>query len=348
MAESFQVLTPDAQYDDGGVLEREAGGRELAFRIFKAADAVPEAALAGCDALLVWHEQAVTAELVARMPRCRIIVRSGVGYDNIDADAAAAVGIPVCNTPDYGTAEVADHAIAMLLALERNLLALSRRVAADPCAGFAYDAVPLPRRLAGRRLGVMGLGRIGTATALRAKAFGMQVAAYDPYLPDGQEIALGVGRVRELRALAEWADVLSLHAPLTPETDGMVGPEILAALGPEGLLVNTARGGLVDIDALAAALEAGTIRAAGLDVLPQEPPDPSSPLLAAAAARAPWIEDRLILTPHSAWSSVESCADARTKSVGIVRDYLCDGRLRNCVNRAALDAASATRRRASA
>jgi D-3-phosphoglycerate dehydrogenase len=289
------------------------------------------------EALLVWHEKGVDAEYIARLPNCRIIVRSGVGFDNIDIAAACRAGIPVCNTPDYGTAEVADHAIAMMLALERNLAPLSRRMTADPVGGFSYKAVALPRRLAGRRFGIVGMGRIGTAAALRARAFGMEVGIFDPYLPDGQEIAIGVQRFGTLGDLAAWCDVLSLHAPLTDETAGMVDDQVFDALGPEGLIVNTARGGLVDIGALHLALLHNRIRAAALDVFPQEPLAPQEPLIASAMAKEDWIRDRLILTPHSAWSSVESCLDARTKSVSIVRDFLVSGRLRNCVNTRSLD-----------
>jgi D-3-phosphoglycerate dehydrogenase len=337
MIKRFQVFTPDAQYDDGGIHEREAGGDALDFAIYRSGDSVPEQVMSEAEALLVWHEKVVDSAFISRLPECRIIVRSGVGFDNIDIAAARCAGIPVCNTPDYGTAEVADHAIAMMLALERNLAPLSRRMTADPIGGFSYKAVALPRRLAGRRFGVVGMGRIGTAAALRARAFGMDVGIYDPYLPDGQEIAIGVRRFGTLADLAAWCDVLSLHAPSTDETAGMVDAEILDALGPEGLVVNTARGGLVNLRALHAALYENRIRAAALDVFPKEPLAPEEPLMASAMAEEDWIRDRLILTPHSAWSSVESCLDARTKSVAIVRDFLVSGRLRNCVNALAFD-----------
>lgn len=331
MSEKHLIVTPDAQYDDDGLLERQTAGDALEFAIWRSGEAPDAAALERATGLLVWHEQAVTGDFLDAMPNCRIVVRSGVGYDNIDLRAAGLRGIPVCNTPDYGTAEVADHAIAMLLSLERNLLALNARLVADPAAGFSYKAVPLPRRLAGRRIGIVGLGRIGTATALRAKAFGMQVGVHDPHIPDGQEIAVGVARFGELLELARWADVLSLHAPLNPETARMIGRDVLEALGPEGILVNTARGGLVDLDALAEALVEDRLRAAALDVFPQEPPPPEARLLSALGDMGS-LRDRVILTPHSAWSSIESCADARTKSVRIIRDFLLDGRLRNCVN----------------
>src|SRR5699024_10216724 len=153
------------------------------------------------DALLVWHEIVIDRELIARLDRCRVIVRAGVGFDHIDLAAAGAAGIPVCNTPDYGTSEVADHAIGMLLALRRGLAYYDDRLHTDPIAHFNWAGAPLIARLRGSRLGIVGLGRIGTATALRAKAFGMHVTVFDPHLPRGQEIAVGVRRVEHLHEL---------------------------------------------------------------------------------------------------------------------------------------------------
>jgi lactate dehydrogenase-like 2-hydroxyacid dehydrogenase len=332
---TWNVLTPDAQYEDDGGLEREAGKGELLFQIHHAGsiDKPTEEAYAGCEALLVWHEAQVNAALVARLKRCRIIVRAGVGFDNIDVDAAAAAGIPVSNTPDYGTAEVADHAMAMLLALERRLPGLDSGLGADPIGGFDYLAAPLPRRLRGRTIAILGLGRIGSAMALRAKAFGYHVVAFDPLLARGHEIALGVDRCDDLNTLLAIADVVSLHMPLSPGTRRIFDTARFAACKPGAMIVNTARGALLDLEDLYDALVSGHIFAAALDVLPDEPPSVPLPrLIAAHAERQKWLAGRLLLTPHSAWSSVESRRDARQKSVETVRLFLTGGELRNCVN----------------
>lgn len=339
---TFQILTPDAQYADDAVVERRTAGDLFRFEIHRLHDAaeIPEAGLAGCDGLLLWHEVTITEELVARMPRCRAIVRAGAGFDNIDLAAAGAAGIAVANTPDYGTSEVADHAIALMLSLTRGTARYHEVLSADPIGGFDVTAAPLVRRIRERTLGIVGLGRIGTATALRAKAFGMRIAAYDPYLPRGQEIAVGVERVDRLEDLLGQSDIVSVHTPLTEETRHMIDARALAAMRPQAILVNTARGAIIDIDALHDALKQGTIAGAALDVLPVEPPpDPLPPLIRAYADREGWLAGRLVLSPHAAWGSPESAEDVRRKSVETLVAHLRDGELRNCVNLEFLDRA---------
>ncbi|MEQ8967028.1 MAG: C-terminal binding protein [Azospirillaceae bacterium] len=330
----FRVLTPDAQYADDAEVERRTAGDGFVFEIHRLRDSadLPRESLAACDALLVWHEIDVDAALIARMPRCRVIVRAGVGFDRIDIAAAGRAGIPVCNTPDYGTSEVADHAIALMLAFRRGLCGYHDRLRADPVAGFDAAAMGPTRRLRGKRFAVIGLGRIGSAAALRAKAFGMRVVAFDPYLPRGQEIALGVERAESLAEALAGAEVVSVHTPLNPETRGLIGAKAFAAMDPTAVLVNTARGAVVDLDALDTALRENRIAAAGLDVLPDEPPDPDHPLIRAYHAREPWLAERLILTPHAAWISPESREDVRRLSTEAVVAFLRHDSLRACVN----------------
>jgi D-3-phosphoglycerate dehydrogenase len=334
------VYTPDAGYDDDGAVEREIIGDQLDFQVAVWRDqaSLNSELLRRADGLLVWHQIALDAASIRRLEKCRIIVRAGVGFNNIDIAAAASRGIPVCNTPDYGTAEVADHAIALLLALERGLIPFERAMQADPVAGFDYRAFTDGRRLTGRTFAIVGLGRIGTAAALRAKAFGMRVVAFDPYLPRGQEIALGVERVDTLDALLARADILTLHAPLTAETENLLNADSLGKLKPGATILNTARGGLIDLDALFAAMKSGRVRSAGLDVFPVEPPWPVPPLLRDHAAREPWLAGRLVISPHAAWSSVESRRDARSKSTETMLAFLLRGELRNCVNAGQLPA----------
>lgn len=330
----LRVLTPDAQYADDGVVEKRTAGVGFHFDILRerAAGGVPAALLSGADALLVWHELPIDEAVIARLDRCRIIVRAGVGFDHIDLAAAGRAGIPVSNTPDYGTSEVADHAIALWLGLRRGVGLYDRRVRAGGEQGFLPFDAPLVQRVRGTRFGIVGLGRIGTATALRAKAFGCRVVAYDPYLPRGQEIAVGVDRVDTLDELLGSCDAVSLHAPLSSETRSMINRETLTCLPERAVLINTARGALVDPEALLEALRAGRLAGAALDVLPQEPPDPELGLLQAAAAEAAWLRGRLLLSPHAAWYSPQSQHDARRLSTETLVAYLRDGVLRNCIN----------------
>jgi phosphoglycerate dehydrogenase-like enzyme len=330
------ILLPDAQYEDDAEVEREVLGlgAELAVHRERRADRIPDARWRAADALIVYHEVPIDRAVVNRLERCRIVVRAGVGYDQIDLAACGARGIPVCNVPDYGTTEVADHAIALLLGLARGLISYQQRLLADPHGGWHWSGAPLIRRLRGACFCIVGLGRIGTATARRARALDMDVAFYDPYLPDGAELAIGLRRTPDLISLLAQADVLSLHCPLTEETRNLLDEAAFAALKPGALLINTARGGLIDLSALESALREGKVGGAGLDVLPQEPPALEEPLIQAFRRREPWIEGRLLLTPHAAWLSEAGRHDLRSKSARTVLDYLERRELRNCVNRA--------------
>lgn len=332
---SFRLLTPDAQYPDDALIERETAGADVHWSIYRerTPDAIPADEWSRADALVVWHEMPVTADVIARLDRCQVIVRAGVGFDHIDLEAAAARGIPVCNTPDYGTSEVADHAIAMMLNFKRGLSTYHRELMASPQDGFDHARAPLMGRLRGRTFGIVGLGRIGTATALRAKAFGLNVVCYDPHVSRGTEIAVGVQRVETLEALLKVADVVSLHCPLTDETRGMINADTLRLMKPGAIVINTARGAIVDVPALLEALRENVIAGAGLDVLPVEPPSPEDAISRAYAGQSdPLTGERLLLSPHAAWSSPESVADARRLAVETAMLRLRSGTIRNLVN----------------
>jgi len=262
------------------------------------ADLIPGAADA--DALLVFHTIQLTERSIAALPKCRGIVRCGVGYDNVDLKAAGSRGMVVCNVPDYGTEEVADHALGMLLVLARRMLPCERAVREGQWGLAPVLGAP---RLRGRTLGLVGCGRIGAATALRAKALGLRVAFYDPYKPEGLEKALGVERCRRLEELLGRSDFLSLHCPLTAETHHILNAETLAQLPMGAHVVNTARGPCIDADALLAALDSGRVAFAALDVMEREPLDDDR------LRRHP----RILLTPHTAFYSVEAFAEMRTK-----------------------------------
>jgi phosphoglycerate dehydrogenase-like enzyme len=326
------VLFPEERQftDDGleeGVLDAEV--RVLRRRGKSLAD-IGEEDCAAADGLVITYFQ-VTAEDLARFPRLRCIVRTGVGYDNIDRAAAAERNILVCNVPDYGTTEVADHAMALVLALRRGIVAyheLQRREAPE----WRLVRGELIRRSGVQDFGIIGLGRIGTAVALRARAFGFRVVFYDPHLPSGAELALGIARARTLDELLQGSDVVSVHAPLTPETRGMLGRRELALLRRGAVVVNTARGPIVDLDALHDALRDGHIAGAGIDVLPVEPPqEPLPQLLRAYRAREAWLEGRLIVTPHAAWFTSEAERDNRVKSAETMRAALLTNRPQNVI-----------------
>jgi D-3-phosphoglycerate dehydrogenase/C-terminal binding protein len=266
-------------------------------------------------------------------PRLRALVRSGVGFDSLDLAAWGRNGVAVFNVPDYGTSEVADHAIALMLALARGTATYHERLRADPAAGWSHLAAPAVRRLRDAVFGIVGLGRIGLAAALRARGFGMRIAFYDPYLPSGTEIAVGAHRCRSLEELMSLSDVVSLHAPATEETRGLIAASALAAAKPGLILVNTARGSLVDLGSLYDALKEGRIAGAALDVLPNEPPRPEHPLIAAWQSREPWLDGRLTLSPHAAFYSPASLVDMRTKGMETLIRFLTRGDLADCVNR---------------
>src|SRR5271155_1984287 len=208
----LHLLTPDAQYPDDAEIERRTAGADVDWTICRERDAgrLPADALALADGIVSWHEMQIDAGFIARVPKCRVIVRAGVGFDHIDLEVAGRVGIPVCNTPDYGTSEVADHAIALMLALTRGIVCFHEHLVRDPVGGFDSALAPLLRRLRGRTFGVVGFGRIGIATALRAKAFGFRVVGFDPYVSAGTEIAIGIERLYSLEELLGVADVVSL------------------------------------------------------------------------------------------------------------------------------------------
>ena len=280
------------------------------------------------DALIIFHEVTVTSSLITQLRRCRVIVRAGVGFDNVDLKAAGERGIFVCNVPDYGVDEVADHAIMLALALNRGL-ARSERALRRTLAPWGFQAIEPVRRLAGKTMGIVGFGRIGSATALRAKALRMRVIACDPYLRPGLEKSFGVELVN-LETLLGESDLVSLHTPLTDETRGLINAKTLRAMKRTAILVNTARGAVVDTRALAEALTSGTIAGAGIDVLPQEPPSTAEPLIRLWQQDDPVVN--LILTPHTAFYSDAGSDEMRCKAAQEVARVLSGTGPKNCVN----------------
>lgn len=269
--------------------------------------------------LILWHGPQITAGVVARLHHCRAIIRNGVGFDSVDIAAAGRAGIPVCNVPDYGTEEVADHALALTLALYRQILPLD---AEAKQLGWKIAVAPRMRRLRTQTFGIVGLGRIGTATALRARAFGFRVVFFDPYVPPGTHKAVGIERVDSLAGLLALADTVSLHCPLTPETRGLIGEREIAAMKPGAFLINTARGDIVRKAPVFAALRSGHLGGAGLDVVENEP------LRTPEEAATP----NLICTCHAAFCSPEGMVEMRSTSARIARAAILGQPVWNRVN----------------
>ncbi len=333
------IVMPDARFDGAADFEQGAVGDRAQVRIYQAAslDDIPDDVWAATDGLMVWGRVRGDAAMFDRAVKARIIVRMGVGFDALDIEEAGRRGIVACNVPDYGTTDVADHAIGLMLSLTRGIVRHHTNLVDEPVAKWKGIDTPVVRRVRGETFGLVGRGRIGTATGLRAKALGMNVIFYDPYLPDGSDQAVGFGRRESLEDLLREADVVSCHTPLTEETRGMINGQALSCMKPHAILINTSRGEVVDVLAVTEALKADRIAAAGLDVLPIEPPEPDHPLFAALKAREPWTDGRVVVTPHAAWYSPDGARDCREKAALTVINYLMGGPLRNCVNEAYLE-----------
>ena len=300
-----------------------------------ALDAFSEEALEGrvekADAIMMYHFLSIGRRTIQRLEKCKIIVRCGVGYDNVDRVAARERGIIVANVPDYGTEEVADSAIAMLLTMMRGVSSMNTRLQARQ-GEWIYEQVRPLHRLRGLKLGIVGLGRIGTATALRAKALGFDVLFHDPYVVDGTDKALGLTRCETLEEMLPRVQALSIHCPRTPETQGLVDARTLALLPKGAFLVNTARGGCVDALAVLASVESEHLRGAALDVLEVEPPSDDDPLIAAWRTPGTLAHARVIINPHAAFYSEEGLDDMRIKGSTNIRRVLEGKSPRNVVN----------------
>lgn len=270
---------------------KEANARLVPFKEFD--EEKFKAEISDADAVVVIDRPLQKPHFEA-MKRCKIILALEVGYDFIDVGAATARGIVVSNVPTYGTEQVAVHALALILACQRQLKALMAETSAG---GWNYNVCKPLWELTGKKLGIVGLGRIGRSLVRKVQGLELELIGYDPYLSDDIFRMLGVRRHYDLEDLLAEADIVSLHVPLTPETYHLIGDEALARMKERAILVNTCRGKVVDGQALLKALNDGRISAAGVDVLEKEPPDPSDPLLTC---------DKLIVTPHAAWYAEES------------------------------------------
>jgi D-3-phosphoglycerate dehydrogenase len=295
--------------------------REVVSQIGGQLELAALAVAADADALLVTYAK-ITAVMIGQMRKVRVISRFGIGVDNVDIDAATKQGIVVTKVPDYCIDEVSDHAMALLLTAVRKIPQSNKSVHAG--VWKMPEVVPI-RRLRGSVLGLVGFGRIPQLVAPKAKPFGLRVVAYDPFVPAEVFKQAGVESV-SFDELIRISDYVSVHSPLTPETKGLFNAETFRKMKKSAYLVNTARGPIIDEDALAAALDAGEIAGAALDVMVQEPPT-SSPLFG---------RDNVIITPHTSFYSDESLVELQTKAAQEVVAVLSGKPPRNPVNPEAL------------
>jgi D-3-phosphoglycerate dehydrogenase len=260
------------------------------------------------DAILVTYAK-LPAELLRQLTRCKVIGRFGIGVDNIDLPAAKEKGIVVTYVPDYCVMEVSDHAMALLLALARKIPLSNKLVQAGR---WEMPAVVPIHRLHSRTLGLVGFGNIPRTLAPKAKAFGLRVITHDPYVAEGVLKSAGVENV-SFDALLQSSDFISVHAPSTPATQGLFNATAFAKMKRGAMIINTARGPLIDEAALVEALNSGQVGGAALDVLASEPPQSDSPLIG---------RDNVILSPHTAFYSVEALNELQTKCASDVASVL--------------------------
>ncbi|QCO00067.1 C-terminal binding protein (plasmid) [Azospirillum argentinense] len=263
---------------------------------------------ADCDALLNTYAGPITAEVIGQMPRCKVIARYGIGVDTIDLAAATEAGIIVTNNPTYCVDEVAEHAMALMLSAARKIAFYDRRVRSGEWA--VPPGKPMTR-LAGKTLGLVGFGNIARKVAARAAAFDMRVVFSDPFVESGQFTV--PGEKQELDAVLEQADFLSVHPPLTTATRGLIGDAAFARMKPSSILINVARGPIVDTAALVRALDAGRIAGCALDTTDPEPLPNPHPLRG---------RENVIITPHAAWYSEEAMVGLQSGAPSEVRRVL--------------------------
>jgi len=311
--QKWKVVVTDWEYSDlryeESVLDSER------FELVPAQCRTEEEVIAACrdaDALINQYAP-ITSKVIDSLQKCRVITRYGVGVNTIDLEAATDSGICVANVPDYCMDEVSDHALALLLAWTRKVVVANSHVKSGV---WDYKVTQPINRLRGKVLGLIGFGKIPQALAEKVKPLGLRVIAHDPYVPQTLAQAKGVQLV-SLDELCRLADFISVHAPLTQATEGMVGSEQFAAMKPHAVVINTSRGPVIDERALIDALRTGRIAGAALDVVEREPISPDNPLL---------TMEQVILTPHVAWYSEESAAEMRTKAAMGVVDVLLYGK----------------------
>tara|TARA_B100000287_G_scaffold400574_1_gene419910 strand:+ start:1787 stop:2791 length:1005 start_codon:yes stop_codon:yes gene_type:complete len=301
-------------------IERQAIGGKANVKYFKCdTDKDWKGELLTANYILLWHNTNMPDTVINKLEDCKAIVRIGTGYDSVDHLTAATRDIPVCNVPDYGTDEVADHSIALALALCRQIIPIDQE-----CKNLGWE-IPNKKkiqRFGEMMFGVIGLGRIGTSVALKAKALGFEVHFYDPYLSNGVDKSLGIARQKDFESFISMMDVISINCPLTEETHHMITKKEINKMRKSAFIVNTARGPIINKNDLFSALRKDKIAGAALDVIENEP------LKTKKEAETP----NLIVTCHSGFYSVQSAWEMRHKAASQVRSMIEGNEIENCIN----------------
>jgi D-3-phosphoglycerate dehydrogenase len=324
---AHRVLVTDKLAEEGLALLRQRTELEVVVATKLAGDPPAlKAALAEADGIVIRSGTTLTPEVLEGQPRLKVIVRAGVGVDNIHVPTATRQGIVVMNTPGGNTVSTAEHTIALMLALSRNVPQACASLKSGKWDRNKFTGT----QLEGKTLGIIGLGRVGLAVASRAQAFGMTVLGFDPFLSAERAHELGIESVSHLRDLWPRCDYFSLHTPLTPETRNVIGPEALEAMRPGARIINCARGGLIDEPALVAALDAGKVAGAAVDVFEPEPPAADNPLVP---------HPKIIVTPHLGASTEEAQVSVAVEAARLLTDFFTRGQVRFSVNMPTLDRA---------
>jgi C-terminal binding protein len=288
------------------------------------------------DGILVWHTK-ISEFTIQKLKKCKAVIRYGVGSDNIDRKSLKKYKIPFANTPDYGVDEVADTASAFILNLVRKV-GLYDNQTKEKLNEWQDEVINIDKlnpikRTSEHKLGIIGLGRIGSALALRMKSFKMKVGFYDPHIPSGYEKVLNIKKFETLEELAEECSIISVNAALNDETYKLINDKFINLLKNNSILINTARGAIIEnLDVIMRGLKSNKLAAVGLDVLPKEPPQNSEPLIKAWMNPKDPLYDRIIINPHSAYYSSSSINEMRTKASQNMLYSLTGQRLRNIVN----------------
>lgn len=264
------------------------------------------------EVIIVWHEH-ITKEYIDKLPNLKGIVRYGVGYDAIDLEYAKSKNIYVCNTPDYGTEEVSDTSIAMIMNIARGITRYDYQCRAYR-DNWQENTITSIKRNSDYKLGVIGAGRIGGSVILKANALRFQTHFFDPYVVRGHEKMLNATRVETLHELLSTCDIISINCPLSKETNGMIDESFISKMKDGASLVNTARGGIIkDIDVFYEPLKTGKLSNVAVDVIPHEPPKDSL-LINSWRSREEWLDGRFILNPHTAYYSDKAYFEMRNKA----------------------------------
>ena len=329
----YSILYPDSLSKDDFKYEKPIA-KDICNLIkynAKISNEIPEEIWSKADAVITGLYMKIDEPLIEKLKSCKIITRMGVGYDLIDEIKCGESGIVVSNVPDYGTYEVADHAISLIMNFARGISEYDRLLKENINNNWNYSVVSTIDRVVNKNVGIIGLGRIGTAFALRSKAFGFNVSFYDPYVPDGQEKALNLNRYDKLEDLVSSSDYLSIHCLANKETENLINAKIFKICKPNLIIVNTARGVIIDLNAAYEALKSKKIRAIGLDVFPDEPADKNHPLVNAWLYEK-WAKGKIIFTPHSAFYSPTGLVFLREKALKTCIDHLQGINTANCIN----------------